>query len=76
MEKQEFLKNLQEVLEVEQTLTVETNLKDLDEWDSMTAMLLIGYVSDEFGVTLTGDNIGEISTVQSVIDFIGESKFS
>ncbi|AWM13051.1 acyl carrier protein [Flavobacterium sp. NRK F10] len=76
MNKAEFIKGLEEELELEITLTAETDLKGLDEWDSMAAMLLIGYVSNEFGLTLTADDIKNISTVQSLIERIGVEKFN
>jgi acyl carrier protein len=71
----EFILGLVEELELENTLNNNTNLKDLDEWDSMAAMLLIGYVSNEFGVTLNSDNLKEITTVASLIEKIGADKF-
>ncbi|WP_179214523.1 hypothetical protein [Flavobacterium psychrophilum] len=48
---QEFILGLQEELEIEGNLENTTNIKELEEWDSMAAMLLIGYVSNEFNVT-------------------------
>ena len=48
MTKQDFFTNLKEELELEVALNGAINFKELDEWDSMTAMVLIGYVSSEF----------------------------
>ena len=76
MNKQEFIKELVEELEVEVDVTLETNLEDLDEWDSMGAMILIGFVSDNFDVTLNADDINALTTFESIIDRIGEEKFS
>ena len=76
MTKQEFISGLKEELEVEVTLENTTNLKELDEWDSMAAMLLIGYVSNEFAVTLNADSIKNITTVESLIEMIGLDKFN
>ena len=70
-----FLNELSEELELENVLELNTNLKELDEWDSMTAMLLIGYVSEKFKVTLNGGDISEIDTVGSLINKIGDDKF-
>ena len=76
MTKQEFTLGLQEELEIEISLENSTNLKDLNEWDSMAAMVLIGYVSNEFGVTLNADDIKDITTVDSLIERIGLEKFN
>lgn len=76
MTKQEFLLALQEELEFDTTLEVSTSLQDLDEWDSMGAMILIGFVSNEFDVTLTSDDIKAMTTIDSLIERIGVEKFN
>lgn len=76
MNKQEFISGLQEELELDATLTESTNLKELDEWDSMAAMVVIGYVAGEFDLTLNADDIKEITTVASLIERIGAEKFN
>jgi acyl carrier protein len=75
MKKSVFLSRLQEELELEFVLEFNTNIKDLDEWDSMSAMVLIGYVSNEFGVTLTAEDLEIITTIDSLIEKIGVDKF-
>lgn len=76
MEKSVFLSRLQEELEFESELKINTNIKDLEEWDSMAAMVLIGFVSDEFGMTLNADDIQAITTIESLIEKIGQDKFN
>jgi acyl carrier protein len=75
MTKQEFISGLQEELELEGFLNSSSVLKDLEEWDSMAAMLLIGYVSNEFNVTLNSDDLKDMTTVASLIEKIGSEKF-
>lgn len=71
----EFILGLVEELELESAVEISTNLKDLEEWDSMAAMLLIGYVSNEFGITLNAEDLKDITTVASLIEKIGANKF-
>lgn len=75
MKKSVFLSKLQEELEFETELTETTNIKDLEEWDSMGAMVLIGFVSDEFGIILNAEDIKSITTINSLIERIGLDKF-
>ncbi|MFC4817379.1 MULTISPECIES: phosphopantetheine-binding protein [unclassified Flavobacterium] len=75
MTKQDFIKGLEEELELETALEFDTDIKQLEEWDSMTAMLLIGYVSNEFSVTLNAEDIKKITTISSLIEKIGVEKF-
>lgn len=75
MDKLEFIKGLQEQLELDTTLELTTNLKELEEWDSLQAMVLISYVSETLGVTLNGNDVNEITTVESLIKKVGENNF-
>ena len=76
MNKQEFISGLQEELELETQLTEDTDLKQLEEWDSMAAMILIGYVSNNLDITLNADYLKGITTVSSLIDRIGTEHFN
>lgn len=76
MNKQDFIAELAEELEVEVEVSLDTNFEDLDEWDSMGAMILIGFVSDTFDVTLNADDIEALTTLESLINRIGIEKFS
>ena len=76
MTKQEFLVALKEELEFDVTFESTTNLKELEEWDSMGAMVLIGFVSNEFDVILNPDYIKEMTTIDSLMIRIGLDKFN
>jgi acyl carrier protein len=75
MTRQDFYKILKQELELGVELSGNSNLKELDEWDSMTAMVLIGYVSGEFNVTLTANDLEALTTLDSLVSKIGEDKF-
>ncbi|TDD98386.1 acyl carrier protein [Flavobacterium cellulosilyticum] len=76
MIKQDFLLRLKEELELEATLEGSVELKELDEWDSMVTMVLIGFVSNEFDVILNPDDIKEMTTIDSLMSRIGMEKFN
>lgn len=51
MEKDLFLNDLKDFLEIESTLiNVNTDLKQLDEWDSLTLLSLIDYIESNFSI--------------------------
>lgn len=75
MKKAKFILDLKEEMEIESELDINTNLKALDEWDSLNAMVLKGYVSENFDVNLTPDDINNITTIASLISKIGPEKF-
>jgi acyl carrier protein len=75
MKIRDFTVGLQDEMELDSSLELSTNIKELDEWDSLNAMVLSGYVNENFGVTLSKDDISNITTVESLIKIIGIEKF-
>jgi acyl carrier protein len=74
MKRDQFIAKLRDELELESEIEFSTNLHELDEWDSMTAMVLIGFVSDNFSLTMTGEDLKKINSINELIDFIGNDK--
>lgn len=70
MTKQEKLNLIEESLELdENTLTEETVLDDLVEYDSMGKLSLIVLSDEEFNKKLTGEQIDEFKTVGDILKF-------
>ena len=62
---------LEDMLELEaNTLTPETALADVDEYDSMAKLSLIVLMDEECGKKLTGEQIRTFKTVKDVLDFM------
>ena len=77
MEIEKFLNLFQKSLEIKgKNISLDTNIQDLDEWDSMTLLMLIALVSKEFGVILDAESILELTTIQSLVEKIGIDKFN
>ena len=51
---------------------METEFKNNDEWDSMTALSLITILDQEFGISISGEKIKELNTIEELILFINE----
>lgn len=68
MTDQEKIALLEECWEIDEgTLTPETALEDVDEYDSMGKLSLIVLMDDEFDVKLTGDIIKGFETVGDIL---------
>ena len=68
MTEQEKISLIEETLELDEgTLTADTVLADVDEYDSMAKLSLIVMMDDEFGVKLTGDMIKSFVTVADIL---------
>lgn len=67
-----FLQNFVSVLDDtdEALITNETIFRDLDEWDSLTALSLIAMVDEEYSLKLTGDDIKTSTTLQDIFEKI------
>ena len=72
MTNKEKLNLLEETFELdENTLTEETSLDDIAEYDSMGKLSLIVLCDEEFDKKLTGEQIKAFKTVKDILDFMG-----
>lgn len=68
MTEQEKIALLEETLDLDEgTLTPDTVLDDVDEYDSMAKLSLIVLFDDEFGKKLTGDEVKSFKTVADIL---------
>lgn len=56
----------------ESDITLQTNMKDIDSWDSLTHMELIVSLENEFGIEFTADEIMEMVDIGKIERIIGE----
>jgi len=50
-----------------------TNYHDLEEWDSLVGLSIIGMVRNKYGVRLTGEEVKNAGTVEALFNIV-ESK--
>ena len=72
--KEDFLKKFAEVFEETDPslITYQTKFKELDEWDSMTALSVIAMADDEFDVKVKGEDIRNSTILQELYDKISK----
>ena len=72
MDNSKKLALLEEMMELDEgTLSSETILADIEEYDSMAKLSLIVLMNDEFEKKLTANQIKAFYTVQDILDFMG-----
>lgn len=49
-------------------ITPETKFRELEEWSSMIALVVIAMVDEQYKVKLTGNEIKESNTVQDIYE--------
>lgn len=72
MDINDLIEKLQEEFEDELTiqLTPETNFKELDQWSSMYALIIMALIETEYDVLLSGEDLKKLATVQDLFDLI------
>ena len=70
MDTNEFLGKLHESLELEDDVTIEmdTNLKDLEDYDSLMVLSIISFMHENFGVRIPADKLSEVRTPQELMN--------
>lgn len=71
MTEQEKIAMLEDMLELKAgSLSLDTQLSSIDEYDSMAKLSLIVLMDDEFGKKLTGEQIRQFKTIGDILDFM------
>jgi acyl carrier protein len=71
MENSKKIALLEEMMELDQgTLSEETKLGDIEEYDSMAKLSLIVLMNDEFGKKLNSNQIKGFQTVKDILEFM------
>lgn len=72
MELKEFVTGFSEQFEDNDRdkISVDTRFKDLDGWDSLTTMLVIGFIKSDCNKDITGAELNDCDTVHSIYDFL------
>jgi acyl carrier protein len=73
MNKEEFIKNLYEDLEIESTESIDesTVLTELEEYDSLAILVIIALMDKHFSVKISTKELNELETVGDLIHKAG-----
>ena len=76
MDLKEFIEHFAEQFEETpvESFMAETVFKDLDEWSSLMALVIIGMVDEEFGVVLKGEDIRNSQTIEDLYKQVKNGK--
>ena len=66
MTRDEFLVQMQDVLQTDDALTAETVLEDLAEWDSLSMMATMAFLDKNFGVKVGLKDFKEMATIGDI----------
>lgn len=75
---EDFINELKDALEIEdedQKITLETNLKELEEYDSLSVLSIIAMIDKNFGKQISSSDLVKVTTVSSLMELIGKEYF-
>lgn len=78
MKTEDFTKELKEVLEMEdadQKITLKTNLRDLEGYDSLSVLSIIAMIDKNFNKQIPAPDFVKVTTVSSLMELIGKEHF-
>lgn len=75
MNTSDFIVKLKETLEIEDEITLNTELTSINGYDSMSVLSLIILIDQLFNLKVTSIEFRSLTTIQSLINIIGASKF-
>lgn len=52
------------------TLKPDTDFRDLDDWSSMHALIIIALIETEYDVSITGEDLSSIKTVAELYEIV------
>ena len=72
MELNEFISNFAEQFEETEAsvFTADTEFRTLDEWSSILALTIIAMVDDEYGITLSADEMRKANTISELYNIV------
>lgn len=68
----EFINNFIDILDEKPDfkLNLKFRFRDLEEWDSLTALSLIAMLDESYDVKLTGDKLKNLETLEDIFNLL------
>ena len=78
MKTEDFINELKDALEIEdedQEITLDTDLRYVEEYDSLSVLAIIAMIDKNFGKQIPSSDFSKITTVSSLMELIGKGHF-
>jgi len=78
MKIENFIYELKDALEIEdkdKEITLETDLRYVEEYDSLSVLAIIAMIDKNFGKQIPSSDFAKVTTVSSLMDLIGKEYF-
>lgn len=70
----DFKQKFSDAIDDESILQLESNgsFKDIESWDSFSAMSIISMIDEEFEITISAEEMSQIYTLEELYDLISK----
>ena len=72
MKREEFLVELEDILQRDKVCKETDLLDEYDEWDSLSKMAIMAFYNKNFGITVTLNDLKALKTVADLINLAGD----
>ena len=70
MTKENFIERMADILDVEDEITLDTNLSELDEWDSLSIVSYVAMANAACGKKVDVKSVREAVTIQDLYNLL------
>lgn len=71
MDKEQFLNEMQDVLQRDDAVNENDNLSDYEEWDSLSKMAIMAFFDKRLGKKISLKELSELETVSDLLKLAG-----
>ena len=71
MDKEQFLNEMQDVLQRDDAVNENDNLSDYEEWDSLSKMAIMAFFDKRLGRKISLKELSELETVSDLLKLAG-----
>jgi acyl carrier protein len=72
--KEDILKKLEEVLELEDPIKETDVFRDYEDWDSLSYLSVIAMIDEDFGIVIPNSEFKNLQTIKDIVDYIISNK--
>lgn len=72
MELNQFIEKFASAFEMTESseILASTKFKELDEWDSLVALTIIGIIKINFNIKITGAELSQLNTIEDIYNVV------
>ena len=71
MNAENFIKSLKEIMDTDADFDLQTKLKDIEDWDSLSLVAFLSFCNSKLKLSVTPEEVKGAETVGDLFKFVG-----